>query len=111
MPNDSNLPTIVVEEWPTMMCISVQWAWLAFPISLVVLGIVFLVATMVQTTHDSTLQIWKSSPLALLFSGLEDELRDKYRGVESVDDMDRHSEHLLLKLEREDGRFKFAQAC
>lgn len=95
--------------WHTEACISVQWPWISFTIALVVLSAVFLLATIVQTTCYSNLQIWKSSPLAFLFSGLQDSVRDKYRNVESMDEMEEYAKSLFLRLEQKDDGYRFVQ--
>lgn len=52
----------------TNLVIHVQWAWLALPIDLVVLALIFQIVTMVRTSRRET-AIWKSSTLALFFHG------------------------------------------
>lgn len=52
----------------TNLVIHVQWAWLALPIHLVVLALIFQIITMVRTSRRKT-AIWKSSTLALFFHG------------------------------------------
>ncbi|MCJ1262181.1 hypothetical protein MMC22_002051 [Lobaria immixta] len=52
----------------TNLIIHVQWAWLALPIDLVVLALIFQIITMVRTSRRKT-AIWKSSTLALFFHG------------------------------------------
>ncbi|PYH42146.1 DUF3176 domain-containing protein [Aspergillus saccharolyticus JOP 1030-1] len=51
--------------WTVDSFVQVQWPWLALPIALVALTLGFLAATVVRTRNQ---YIWKSSPLALLFS-------------------------------------------
>lgn len=57
--------TVLVSE----VFVSVDWAWLVLPAALVVLGIVFLVLTIVMN-RQQRLFVWKSSILAVLFHGL-----------------------------------------
>ncbi|KAJ9607251.1 hypothetical protein H2200_008324 [Cladophialophora chaetospira] len=47
--------------------VEVRWAWLSFPITLVVIIFVTLAVTMWQTKHHR-IPIWRSSPFALLFN-------------------------------------------
>jgi hypothetical protein len=76
----------------TETCIQVRWGWISFPASLVLLTIVFLAATIVKTQKSDHLTRrhgnWKSSSLAILFGGLEDELRHGTRMLEKRSDMD-----------------------
>ncbi|KAJ5133316.1 hypothetical protein N7476_003455 [Penicillium atrosanguineum] len=53
--------------WTMQSFVQVRWKWLILPGALVVLSLVFLVVTVVHTKNQ---YIWKSSPLALLFSDL-----------------------------------------
>jgi hypothetical protein len=50
--------------------ISVGWEWLAFPASVVLLGILLLLTTMIQSHRENAL-VWKCSSLALLFHPLQ----------------------------------------
>ncbi|KAF4545037.1 uncharacterized protein LTHEOB_5448 [Lasiodiplodia theobromae] len=63
----------------TVTCVSVRWPWLAYPVVLLALTGVFLVATIVESVARSRGRIWKGNPLALLFHGLDGEEVAKYR--------------------------------
>ena len=55
-------------------CIVVRWPWLLFPATLVLLTLIFFVLTLLETRPTGTRpDIWKSSPLALLYHGLAHE--------------------------------------
>ena len=64
----------------TLTCVGIQCAWLIYPTALVFCTWAFSILLVVETWHaTSWLGIWKSSPLALLYHGLEDHLvRDSY---------------------------------
>jgi hypothetical protein len=53
--------------WTMQSYVQVRWLWMILPIALVVLSLVFLGITVFHTRRQ---YIWKSSPLALLFSDL-----------------------------------------
>lgn len=53
--------------WGQQSFVHVRWGWLVLPGALMVLSLVFLGITIFHTRNQF---IWKSSPLALLFSGL-----------------------------------------
>jgi hypothetical protein len=53
--------------WTMQSYVTVRWLWMILPIALVVLSLVFLAITVFHTRRQ---YIWKSSPLALLFSDL-----------------------------------------
>ncbi|KAL4810344.1 hypothetical protein BDV18DRAFT_156711 [Aspergillus unguis] len=51
--------------------VKVNWPWIVLPIVLMVLGVVFLLCTMLVNKKRG-LKLWKTSLLAVLFHGLED---------------------------------------
>ena len=57
----------------------VRWIWLVFPVAVVLLSLAFFAITIVQTRRRSV-RAWKSSPLALLFSDTDAEVRVRARG-------------------------------
>ena len=68
--------------WVQKQFVTVRWAWLALPIALLVLAILFLLASFVQTRRRGV-GLWQSSPLALFFhSRLNDETQS--RGWDSL---------------------------
>lgn len=61
----------------TKTCISIQWPWLAYPSALVLLALSFFFLLLWETRGGSPRrgpEIWKSSPLALLYHGLHDSM-------------------------------------
>jgi hypothetical protein len=59
--------------------VAVYWAWLAFPIAMLGMSIVFLVATIVKTSQSENKDIgmWKTSAMPALFYSLPQDARDK----------------------------------
>lgn len=55
----------------TQSYLRVNWAWIIYPAGLEFLVAVFLAATILKTRNSGVQNTWKSSPLALLFHGLE----------------------------------------
>ncbi|CAG7921681.1 unnamed protein product [Penicillium olsonii] len=53
--------------WTTQSYVEVRWLWMILPCALVALSLAFLVIVVIHTRKQ---YIWKSSPLALLFSDL-----------------------------------------
>ena len=58
----------------TMTCIRAQWAWLSLPAAMLVLELVLLAVTMMQTPAGIA---WKSSATTLLFHGFDDDMSRK----------------------------------
>lgn len=51
--------------------LAVRWAWIAYPAGLEAVVLLFLLATIFKTGRSGVQSVWKSSPIALLFHGLE----------------------------------------
>jgi hypothetical protein len=64
--------------WTEVTYTRVRWLWLIFPAALVLLSIVFLVATMVASWQGG-LRPWKSFILPVLYTRLEDGLQEEWR--------------------------------
>lgn len=78
--SESNFSSPAVgTAYRTETCIIVQWPWLAYPAALLLLTLVFLAATIVQSRRRTRHQIWKASPLALLLHGVEDDVKGRCR--------------------------------
>lgn len=54
--------------------VKVRWEWLSLPLSLLVLSLLFLVATMKKTSKEG---VWKTSAIATLLYGLPDDMQRK----------------------------------
>lgn len=65
---------------------SIQWAWLSLPLSLIALSLVLLAATVLKGNRRRT-RVWKSSSLAVL-QGLNVETRRRLGALDHVDVMD-----------------------
>lgn len=86
------------QEWHSLTCIHVQWAWLVFPAVVVFLTLLFLVATVIYTRPTGNRpQIWKASPLPLLYHGLEQQ--PDIVGVERLAEMEHAAKGTLVRLE------------
>jgi Protein of unknown function (DUF3176) len=83
-------------------CVEVNWPWLTLPAALVLLTTFFFSAMVFETrrggrpTHN-----WKSSPLPLLFHGLEAETLDRhgYGEIYDLGEMERSAKGLHVRLE------------
>ena len=66
------------EALKTETCVQVRWAWVSFPASLVALTIVFLATTVWKFRGKTNRhRAWKSSSLAVLFGGLDEDVRER----------------------------------
>ncbi|CAI0643376.1 unnamed protein product [Colletotrichum noveboracense] len=126
-----NKPTIgqqALEEIPTTMkkvsgtveitqtCIYVQWGWIAYPATLLVLQAVFSVMVlagprMTRSRSGPRYSAWKSSPLALLFYGLDGDVRRKNTDLRTVDQMDKVAQKVKVQLSHVDDVDKGWRFC
>ena len=101
---DQSLGYVYGSAIRTETCIRVQWAWLAFPASLVLLTFAFLSATIWRTRkqrHDHSSHergAWKSSSLAVLFAGLDETVQHERARVATKADMRDRAEDINVSL-------------
>ena len=91
-------------------CLSVRWAWLAFPSTLVLLALGFLVTVIIDTRPiGNRAPIWKSSPLALVFHGLE--LANKHQtDVGDINDMEKLAKDTIIRLGTTENGLNFVES-
>lgn len=106
--NDDQAAPAPGHVWQTETCIEVRWGYLAFPIALVLLTMIFLVAVIMETSHHQEADAWKSSALALLFHGLDPRTRDlQGAGMESMKEMETAAKGMRVRLRRGEGGLVF----
>jgi hypothetical protein len=60
-------------------CVQVRWAWLTYPAAVVLLLVIFFAAMIWETGRDvHRVHGWKSSPLALMYHGLNQDVQDRH---------------------------------
>ena len=88
-------------------CVHIQWLFLAYPAALVLLAIIFFVCMVFETRRGEVSRLdWKSSPLALLFHGLDRQAMSSEELAELTreSEMERIAEHTSVRLiQRENG--------
>ncbi|CAI7591276.1 unnamed protein product [Penicillium palitans] len=82
--------------WSTVSYIHVRWLWMILPITLVFLSALFLIITIIHTRRQ---YIWKSSPLALLFSNLDVEGPNPFRTDPTLKGIEQTSRKMEVQLE------------
>jgi len=93
-------------------CLGVRWPWLAFPTALALLTLAFFIAMLVESRPRASkyASIWKSTPLALLFHGLE--LLDRRHGyVNDVDGMETMAREIKVRLETTNDGLKLVESA
>lgn len=89
------------ETIETHLVVHVQWAWLALPIDLVVLALIFQIFAMVRTSRRKT-ALWKSSTLALFFHGrgVQEEVHmAEGAGIDDIVGMEEMAGRMKVRLE------------
>lgn len=102
-PGTSSTPALAI-AMQNKTCIAVRWPWLAFPAALVLLTLLFFALMITETRPGASRPaIWKSSPLALLYHGLQRseggslDLRGE-GNVHDVEGMQRFARTVTVKL-------------
>jgi hypothetical protein len=94
IPNDGPVQGISYE---LQAHIQIQWEWLSFPAAMLVLTFLFFLLIVVQSARSSV-PVWKSSPLALLFHGLKLSSIEPSRLVTDIGGMEQRARGLKVKL-------------
>jgi hypothetical protein len=58
--------------------VKIRWEWLAFPLALLILSLVFLVSTIMKTAGDGTVGFYKTSAMPNLIYGLPKETQGQF---------------------------------
>lgn len=81
--------------------IRVRWAWFTLPASLALFTLVFFVYSLFETAKHGRDMNWKSSPLGLLFHGLDAETLERYSHLDDLDEMDEKAKGVIVQLQKE----------
>ena len=84
--------------------IRVRWAWFTLPAALALFTLIFFMYTLVGIARHERHTNWKSSPLALLFHGLDKETQERYSRLDDLDEMDEKAKEVNVQLHRDGER-------
>jgi hypothetical protein len=73
--NPKSYEILIGEAYNEEKFVHINWSWLIFPMLLLVLSLVFLVATIVKTSKDTDTGIWKTSAMPALIYSLPNDLQ------------------------------------
>ncbi|KAI9878887.1 MAG: hypothetical protein M1830_010243 [Pleopsidium flavum] len=93
--------TVVGSVGNVKQYVRVRWAWISFPIFLVLSTALFLLLTMVGS-HKNGIKLWKSSSLALLYHGLDNPSEDS-ASINRTSGMDEDAKGVSVRLARTEG--------
>ncbi|KAK3395213.1 hypothetical protein B0H63DRAFT_386978 [Podospora didyma] len=78
--------------------VSVRWGFVTIPVLAVLLGSAFLVMAVIKTLTSGA-KPWKTSALAMLFHGLDEDAREKFDELDSLADKRREARGIRVKLD------------
>jgi hypothetical protein len=93
-------------------CIKVQWLFIIYPAVLVVLALIFFIAMVFETSHGRMDLDWKSSPLALIFHGLDHDTvkqTDERFSLLGTRDMENVAKEMAVRLSQNDSGWKLVR--
>jgi hypothetical protein len=80
--------------------VQINWRFLSLPIILLVLSLLFLIATAVRSEKEKDkIGIFKTSALAILFNGLGDDVQAQYGGGQRMGETRARARDIKVKLE------------
>lgn len=89
--------------------VKVNWPWLALPLTLVLLGNIFVVYAIVDNYFKKVV-LWKGNPLALMFHGLDTNVLN-YAGAPHTDaEMRQRAGAVTVQLQHTDHGIKLAHS-
>jgi hypothetical protein len=86
------------EAYSEEVYVRVRWAWLAFPLVLLVLTVVFLGATIWKTSNNQSAGVWKTSAMPSLIYGLPEETQTQLSSSSAWDSADGGGKKVRVKL-------------
>ncbi|KAF1845120.1 uncharacterized protein K460DRAFT_376610 [Cucurbitaria berberidis CBS 394.84] len=69
--------SVAGQAWERQVFVRVRWEWLTFPLLLLTLSLVFLVLTIVKTSGDAGIGLWKTSAMPTLIYSLPKETQSQ----------------------------------
>ena len=81
----------------------VQWGFVAVPVAAVVMAMLFLLTVMWKTRASGT-RLWKTSALAMLFHGLDEDARERFEDLRGFAAKMKEARGVKVRLSEEGGR-------
>lgn len=83
----------------TVTIVFVKWQWITLPAAVVLFSIIFLITTILVTSRQKQLALWKSSTLPLLYHGLDNGVLRNGENHVTVSGMEMEAKSVNVKLE------------
>ncbi|KAI4620955.1 hypothetical protein J4E83_005318 [Alternaria metachromatica] len=88
--NSKTTEALLGEAYNQEKFVHINWPWLIFPLLLLLLSLVFLVATIIKTSNDTDTGFWKTSAMPTLMYGLPQDMRKDSISTTSSDGTPHH---------------------
>lgn len=82
--------------------VSVRWGFVALPVTAVILAALFLGLAAWETKRSGA-SLWKTSALAMLFHGLDEDARERFEDLRSLEAKKRESRNVKVRLSSDGG--------
>lgn len=82
--------------------VSVRWGFVALPVTAVILAACFLGMAAWEAKRSGA-GLWKTSALAMLFHGLDENARERFEDLRSLEEKKRESRNVKVRLSAEEG--------
>ncbi|KAG9521981.1 hypothetical protein KCV07_g3395, partial [Aureobasidium melanogenum] len=98
----SNSQPAIGAVYQTETRIQVQWPWLAYPASLLLLALGFMVAGISNSALHTRDRVWKGSPLPLMLHGVDNEIRSEQQHKTELKEMEVMARQLRVQIQEKD---------
>ncbi|KAH8421576.1 metallopeptidase [Colletotrichum scovillei] len=104
----SGLRAVVGATLVADTCVYVHWPWIVYPVALLMLQWTFCVLVLANRRSSPSngrqqYRAWKSSPLALLFNGLDEDLSKRHGGLYTLKGMKQVADSTTVQMVPADG--------
>jgi hypothetical protein len=74
---DGSQEIILGTSWDERTHVVIRWVWICLPLFLLALSLILLIGTVMKSTkEESVVGIWKTSVIAILFNGVDDQVQN-----------------------------------
>lgn len=95
---------------PVHSHVNVRWAWISFPVNLLALALIFLIASMVENARNGAM-LWKTNALAPFHHPLTKEGREKLQTASSPAQVEQIAKELSVKWQRTEAGYRMVDAA
>ncbi|KAE9980911.1 hypothetical protein BLS_008101 [Venturia inaequalis] len=90
--------------------VNVRWAWISFPIILLALALIFLIASMIENARNGAI-LWKTNALAPFHHPLTKEGRERLQNASSPAQVEQIAKELSVKWQKTEAGYRMVDAA